>query len=167
MYLRNQSWQWSDIALTNWELEGDNVVVYDNHKKLSYPAVVSEILGTNNYLVISDNGPKHVSGDVMSSMAKPAAAVPADDIDGNHDDNVLLDDDHSSVVSDQSEDLEDNYLPPANINNNLNNVNNIVNRNRRGQREVANLGPTPLLPHLRSERNLWLNIILNLRNLDR
>ena len=29
--------------------EGDKVVVYDNHRKLSYPAVVSEILGTNNY----------------------------------------------------------------------------------------------------------------------
>ena len=42
--------------------EGDNVVVYDNFRKISYPAVVSEILGTNNYLVNSDNGSKHVSG---------------------------------------------------------------------------------------------------------
>ena len=47
--------------------ENEKVIVYDNHKKLSYPAVVKEILGTNNYLVESDNGPKHVSGDVLSS----------------------------------------------------------------------------------------------------
>ena len=41
--------------------EGDHVMVYDNHQKLSYPAIVSEILGINNYLVMSDNGTKHVS----------------------------------------------------------------------------------------------------------
>ena len=54
--------------------EGEKVVVYDNHRKLSYPAVVSEILGTNNYLVISDNGTKHVSGDVISRAAHVGAA---------------------------------------------------------------------------------------------
>ena len=122
--------------------EGDNVVVYDNHKKLSYPAVVSEILGTNNYLVLSDNGPKHVSGDVMS---RSAAVAPADDIDRNHNEAVVVDDD-VSVSSDLSEDFDDHDMPPTNDvrNNGFNNLNNVVNQNRRGQREVANLGRTPL-----------------------
>ena len=113
--------------------EGDKVVVYDNHKKLSYPAVVSEILGTNNYLVFSDNGPKHVSGDVMSRGAQPTAVAPADDIDRNHNDTVVVDDDNSSLVSDQSEDFDDYFISPANNNirnNNLNNLNNVVNQNR-------------------------------------
>ena len=135
--------------------EGDKVVVYDNHKKLSYPAVVSEILGTNNYLVFSDNGPKHVSGDVMSRAAQPAAAAPADDIDRNHNDTVVIDDDSSSVVSDMSEDFDDNYMPPTNINignNNFDNLNNVVNKNRGGQRELMNLGQAPQLPGLRSGR---------------
>ena len=33
-------------------------------------------------------------------------------------------------------------------------LNFVVNQNRRGQREVLNLGPAPLLPRLRSGRNL-------------
>ena len=131
--------------------EGDKVVVYDNHRKLSYPAVVSEILGTNNYLVFSDNGPKHVSGDVMSREAQPTAVEPTVDVDGNNNDTVVIDDDNSSVVSDESEDFEDHLVSPVNNNighNNLNNLNNVVN-NRRGQREVLNLGPAPVLPRLR------------------
>ena len=93
--------------------EGDKVVVYDNHRKLSYPAVVSEILGTNNYLVFSDNGPKHVSGDVMSRAAQPTAVEPTVDVDENTNDTVVIDDDNSSVVSDESEDFE---LSPVNNN---------------------------------------------------
>merc|ERR1712082_235030 len=54
--------------------EGEKVVVYDNHTKLSYPAIVSEVLGTNNYLVYSNNGPKHVSGDLMSRDASVSSA---------------------------------------------------------------------------------------------
>ena len=127
--------------------EGDKVVVYDNHRKLSYDAVVSEVLGTNNYLVLSDNGPKHVSGDVMSWAAQPSAVVPPAHVDENIDDNVVVDDDNSSVVSDESEDLE---LPRAN-NPIRNNVNNVVN-NRRGHRELINLGSVPQLPRLRSGR---------------
>ena len=38
--------------------EGDEVVVYDSHTKLSYNAIVEEVLGTNNYLVQCDNGQK-------------------------------------------------------------------------------------------------------------
>ncbi|MCP4140008.1 MAG: hypothetical protein GY755_06920, partial [Chloroflexi bacterium] len=126
--------------------EGDKVVVYDNHTKLSYDAVVSEVLGTNNYLVQSDNGPKHVSGDVMSRAAQPSAVAPAH-VDDNIDDNVIVEDDNTSVVSDESEDLQ---LPLAhnNINNNVINVQN----NRRGHRELLNLGPVPRLPRLRSGR---------------
>ena len=131
--------------------EGYKVVVYDNHRKLSYDAVVSEVLGTNNYLVNSDNGPKHVSGDVMSRAPQPTAVEPTADVDENIDDTVVIDDDNSSVVSDESDDFE---LSPVNNNirnNNLNNVNNVVN-NRRGQREVLSLGPAPVLPRLRSGR---------------
>ena len=115
--------------------------------KLSYDAVVSEVLGTNNYLILSDNGPKHVSGDVMLRAAQPSAVAPPAHVDDNINDNVVVDDDNSSVVSDESEDLE---LPRAN-NNVRNNVNNVVN-NRRGQRELLNLGPVPQLPRLRSRR---------------
>merc|ERR1711951_93086 len=102
--------------------EGDLVVVYDNFNKVSYNAVVSEVLGTNNYLVLSDNDAKHVSGDVMSRAAQPSAeeapAAAADSID----DNAVVDDDNLSVVSDVSEDFE---LP--NTHNNCNN--NVINDN--------------------------------------
>ena len=54
--------------------EGEKVKVYDSHRKLSYPAVVTHVLGTNNYLVDSDNGPKHVSGDILSRMSSPTTA---------------------------------------------------------------------------------------------
>ena len=131
--------------------EGDHVVVYDNHKKLSYPAVVSEILGTNNYLVLSDNGPKHVSGDVMSSAVEPATAAPADDIDGNHQEAAAIEDDTVSVSSDLSEDFDDIYVPR--FVGGTDNLNNVVNRCRRGQREVASLGPAPHpMSRLRSGR---------------
>ena len=134
--------------------EGEKVVIYDNHRKLSYPSVVSEILGTNNYLVISDNGTKHVSGDVMSRAAQVGAeAETADDIDRNLIEDEVLDDDNGSVISDMSDDFDD--MPPSNMNvanNNINNLNNVINQNRRGQRELLNLGPVPRLTCLRSGR---------------
>ena len=133
--------------------EGEKVIVYDNHRKLSYPAVVSEILGTNNYLVISDNGTKHVSGDVMSRAAQVGAAVDTvDDIDNDIIvEDEVLDDDIGSVMSDMSYDMD---MPPTNMNvaNNLNNLNNNRNQTRRGQRELLNLGQVPQLPRLRSGR---------------
>ena len=136
--------------------EGDKVVVYDNHTKLSYPAVVSEILGTNNYLVYSDNGTKHVSGDVMSRAAQPTVAARApDDADRCHDNTVLVNDDTQSVLSDMSDDLDDYLGSPAN-NHLIDNiyVDNLVNNpNRPGQRELRNLGPIRVLPdRLRSGR---------------
>ena len=133
--------------------EGDNVVVYDNFRGVSYPAVVSEVLGTNTYLVLSDNGTKHVSGDVMSrdmsraaqptAVVPPAAAAAEDSVDSNS----IVDDDNVSVVSDLSEDLA---LP--NTHNYDNNVNDNVNDNnvlRRGPRMLNDLGPMQS-PRLRS-----------------
>merc|ERR1711895_398726 len=100
---------------------------------------VSEILGTNTYLVLSDNGTKHVSGDVMSrdkSRAKqptavetPAAVAAEDNVDNN----IIVDEDNVSVVSDLSEDL---VLPNTH---NYDTVNDNVNNNiviRRGPREL-------------------------------
>ena len=136
--------------------EGDLVVVYDNFTKTNYDAVVSEIVGTNNYIVKSDNGDKHVSGDVMSP--RPASSVtlppppPADataTVD-NIDNNSNIDDDNLSIFSDESEDFE---LPNANAqpnNHNVNNNNN--NHNRRGWRELNQLGPCQNLSRLRSGR---------------
>ena len=135
--------------------EGDKVTVYDNFTKLTYEAIVSEILGTNNYLVLSDNGYKHVSGDVMSPAARvkpdilspdaPAAAVQptaaVDTVDDELND-IIGNDDNLSVISDVSEDFD---LPNSYVNNN-------VRINRRGQRELNNLGPVHNLSRLRSGR---------------
>ena len=123
--------------------------MYDNHKKLSYPAVVSEILGTNNYLVNSDNRPKHVSGDVLSRVSETATAVPTADIDRNHPEAVTDEDDNVSVSSDETDlSLEDLYAPHI-----VGGDNNVVQRHRRGQREIANLGSVPQnLSRLRSGR---------------
>ena len=74
-------------------------------------------------------------------MAPPA------DVDDNIDDNVVVDDDNSSVVSDEFEDSELSQL----TNPNRNNVNNVQN-NRRCHLELLNLGPVPQLPRLRSGR---------------
>ena len=136
--------------------EGELVIVYDNFTKLSYEAVVSEILGTNNYLVLSDNGYKHVSGDVMSHAARvkpdavsPAAAAagqpaePAAAVDDVDDDN-FVNNDNLSITSDASEDLD---MPNSYVNNNVR-----INNNRRGQRELNNLGPVQNLSRLRSGR---------------
>ena len=128
-------------------VEGDHVIVYDNHKKLSYNAIVSEILGTNNYIVTCDNGDKHVSGDNLSRAVEPSKAT-----DENIDmEDAIPDDDTSSVNSDFSDDLElltNNNNVANNVYNNLDNL----NQPRRGQRELRNLGQVPRLPRLRSGR---------------
>ena len=136
--------------------EGDLVVVYDNFTKTSYDAVVSEVVGTNNYIVQSDNGAKHVSGDVMSARAASSATLPSADqgphatAADNFDENSIIDDDNLSILSDESEDFE---LPETHFNNN-NNVNNVNNNNNRcGLRELNNLGPIQNLSRLRSGRN--------------
>ena len=59
------------------------MIVFDNFRGTSYEAVVSEILGNNTYLVLCENGTKHVSGDNMShdksraATAQPTAVLPA------------------------------------------------------------------------------------------
>ena len=129
--------------------EGEKVIVYDVHKKLSYPAVVTQVLGTNNYLVESGNGPKHISGDVMSRRTA-AAAVDARDsqIDSRNNNNDLHDnlgtssisDDSESISSDLSEDIDDLFAPHIVGERNFNNN---VRPRRRVPREVANLGNFP------------------------
>ena len=128
---------------------GDHVIVYDNHRKLSYNAVISEILGTNNYIVISDNGDKHVSGDNLSRAVEPVKVtdenIELDDVVANDNDEV------SSVISDFSDDFE--LLTNSNNKPVDYNVNNNLNQQRRGIRELRNLGDVQRLPRLRSGRN--------------
>ena len=134
--------------------EGDLVVVYDNFTKTSYDAIVSEIVGTNNYIVQSDNGVKHVSGDVLSARnsssttSTPTADATATD-DNLENNSTIDDDDNLSILSDDSEDFE---LPDAYPNNN-NNVNNNNNNHRRGLRELNHLSPNQNMSRLRSGRN--------------
>ena len=136
--------------------EGDNVVVYDNFRGVSYPAVVSEVLGANTYLVLSDNGTKHVSGDVMSRdksrAAQPTVVLPpaAEAAEDSVDSISTVDDDNESDTSELSEDLT---LPNSYNYDNYDNVNDNVNDNvvnRRGPRELNHLGPMQRSPRLRS-----------------
>ena len=137
--------------------EGESVIIYDNHRKLSYPAVVSEILGTNNYLVLSDNGSKHVSGDVMSGVGRTVTGDPTDNVARDINDavsnediiSIVSDDDVASISSVLSDESDDGYFVAEN--GNIENPN-IVNQNRRGYREIMNLGQAPQLPRLRSGR---------------
>ena len=127
--------------------EGDLVVVYDNFTKLSYDAVISEVKGTNNYIVECDNGFKHVSGDNLSDRVPVPTAV-AVGADENLEINSTLEDDNLSIISDGSDDfVMPNLYPNNNNNNNVNNNNN--NNPRRGNRELNSLGSVPPLPRLR------------------
>ena len=137
--------------------EGDLVTVYDNFNKISYDAVVSEVLGTNNYIVISDNGGKHVSGDCMSTRAPPKPAdaplAPATaDTADNIDNNDVIDDDNLSTISEISEDLDLPSTPFYYNHNNDNAINNPVPA-RRGMRELNALLPPQASSRLRSGRN--------------
>ena len=138
--------------------EGDLVTVYDNFTKLNYDAEISEIVGTNNYIVQCDNGYKHVSGDNLSVRSESVSPVtqappPADQTatDENLDDISNLDpDDTSSIFSDDSDDFQ----TPNNYRLNNNNANNNINNrgHRRGIRELNNLGNVEHLPRLRPRR---------------
>ena len=127
--------------------EGEYVIVYDNFRGVSYEAVVSEVLGNNTYLVLSDNGTKHVSGDVMSRdksrAAQPTVVLPpaAEAAEDSVDSISTVDDDNESDTSELSEDLT---LPNSYNYDNYDNVNDNVNDNvvnRRGPRELNHLGP--------------------------
>ena len=134
--------------------EGDLVVVYDKFTKTSYDAIVSEVVGTNNYIVQCDNGFKHVSGDNLStrsaSSVTPTPTADATATDENLENNSTIDDDNLSILSDDSDDFA---LPDIYPNNNNNVNNNINNNNRRGFRELNSLGPIQPLSRLRSGRN--------------
>ena len=118
--------------------EGEHVIVFDNFRGTSYEAVVSEILGNNTYLVLCENGTKHVSGDNMSRDKSRAAAQPtvvlpaaAEAAPGSVDSISTVDSDNESVTSELSDDLtllnsfnQNNYdIVDDNVNND-----NVVNR---------------------------------------
>ena len=137
--------------------EGYKVVVYDNHKTLSYLVVVSEI-GTSNYLVYFDNCPNNVRrvSEVMLSIARLEVAVAHEpDVDRNHADTVMIDDDIYSVLSFMSDDFDDYLRSQANtyVTNNIY-VENKVTKFRPGQHAVWKLCPAPVLPSLWSGSNL-------------
>ena len=131
--------------------EGENVMVYDVHTKLSYPAEVLEVLGVNNYLVASDNGQKHVSGDVMSRTSITNTLEDKEDDPSQQDVSDSQEDDTLSVMSDMSDDLEViiddiDEVPPA-----LEVEDDFEPPPRRVSRELANLGNSSQhLPRLRS-----------------
>ena len=136
--------------------ENEKVIVYDSHRKLSYPAVIKEILGTNNYIVDSDNGPKYVSGDVLSWMSGSTTAdvqrSQNAEISNNLQDNLTDSDnnvdDSISVSSDLSEDLDDLYAPHV-----VGGGNDNIVRPKRTPHEIANLGNVPQrVSRLRSGR---------------
>ena len=84
--------------------EGEEVVVYDNHTKVSSSGNIVEVLGNNTYLADCGNGPKHVSGDLISRVSETATRnIGGEDIVhqeiGQED---LVDDDNMSIVSDSS-----------------------------------------------------------------
>ena len=131
--------------------EGEYVIVYDNFRGTSYEAVVSEVLGNNTYLVLSDNGTKHVSGDVMSRDMSRAAAQPtvvlpaaAEAAPDSVDSISTVDSDNMSDISRIRQCNSFNHNNYDIVNNNVND--NIVNR--RGPRELNHLGPIQRSPRL-------------------
>ena len=142
--------------------EGDNVVIFDKFKGTSYQAIVSEILGNNTYLVLCENGTKHVSGDNMSrdksraATAHPTGALPAtaEPGPGSVDSSNSVDSDAESVTSDLSDDditlfNSFNQNDYDIVDDNVNNVDN----QRVVPRELNHLGPIVGSPRLRSGRS--------------
>ena len=113
--------------------EGEEVIIYDNRTKLSGKAKILEVLGNNTYLADSGSGPKHVSGDLISSVSEKAERVIGggdiliQDI-GNDlndfivDDKELFDNDDTVSISSESSMgsdvlyFNDNVAPHNNIN---------------------------------------------------
>ena len=83
--------------------------VYDNHNEVSYKGKISEIMGRNNFLVESEQGTKHVSGDVMTKISD-IVNRPMGGSTQNFEDKEDLESIQSDV-SDMSEDLEDVISP--------------------------------------------------------
>ena len=125
--------------------EGDDVNVYDNHKGVSYKGKVTEVLGNNNFLVESEHGTKHVSGDVLTKISNIVNRPTGGNTQFVEDDEDL--ESIQSDTSDMSEDLEDVITPQADpYGTNLR-----FRRSRR--REIDQLGQqSGSLPRLRSGR---------------
>ena len=141
--------------------EGEKVVVFDKFKGISYQAIISEILGNNTYLVLCENGTKHVSGDNISrdksraATVHPTGALPAtaEPGPGNVDRSNSVDCDAESVTSDLSDDditlfNSFNQNDYDIVDDNVNNVDN----QRVVPRELNHLGPIVGSPRLRSGR---------------
>merc|ERR1712243_361252 len=102
--------------------EENLVVVNDKFKKDIYDVIMSEVVGTNNYIVECNNGLKYVSGDNLSvrssTTPKSTAEAEAPATDENLENNSTLDDDNLSTLSDDYNKLK---LPDVYLNN-YNNV---------------------------------------------
>ena len=61
--------------------EGEKVVVYNNHTKVSSKGTIVEVLGNNTYLADVGQGPKHVSGDLLSKVSQTSTR----NVGGEHD----------------------------------------------------------------------------------
>ncbi|CAL4189531.1 unnamed protein product, partial [Meganyctiphanes norvegica] len=133
--------------------EGEEVVIYNNHTKLSSKGTILEILGTNNYLADCGDGPKHVSGDLISRVS----ATTQRDIGGSNkglqqdleDTDADIEADNASICSQSSLGSEildlnsDNVAAP-----------NLIHHRRRRRGEVTRLGqPMADLPRLRPLRH--------------
>ena len=120
--------------------------VYDNHKKITYKGKILEIMGRNDFLVETENGNKHVSGDVLSHIPEIVNRPVGGSID-NEDGEDL--ESITSAGSDMSEDLEDIITPLNNADPYGNNLR--FRRSRR--REIDQLDRSGVsLPRLRSGR---------------
>ena len=95
-------------------VEDDDVNVYDKHKEISYKGKVVEVLGNNNFLVESEHGTKHVSGDVLTKIPvivnRPTGGNTHNFVDNEDNEDV---ESIQSDMSDMSEDLEDIIAPHA------------------------------------------------------
>ena len=84
--------------------EGEDVIVYDNHTKVSSGGTIVEVLGNNTYLADTGSGPKHVSGDLISRVSETATRkIGGEDIvhqQLSQEDTV--EDDNVSIVSESS-----------------------------------------------------------------
>ena len=89
--------------------EGDEVNVYDNHTELSFKGKITEIMGRNDYLVESEQGTKHVSGDFMTKISD-IVNRPMGGSTQNFEDKEDLESIQSDI-SDMSEDFEDVITP--------------------------------------------------------
>ena len=89
--------------------EGDDVNVFDNHNGVSYKGKITEVMVRNNFLVESENGTKHVSGDVLTKISDIVNRPT-----GGNTQNIEDVEDLESIqsdISDMSEDLEDVVSP--------------------------------------------------------